>query len=119
MLTGYLGAAGAPLPLPANVLDTAARGLGAASDKTGRITVDLVVYLNQILGLTDETVPTLLPKKCIMVKEEVQGVVQMVRKCFLLYSSYVYSRGANFASLPSPACSHVPHRHRSDSRDGT
>lgn len=107
MLTGYLGSATAPLPLPASPLDTAARGLGAAADKTGAINVDMVVYINQILGLTDEAVPTFLPKKCITVKEEVKGVVQMVRKCFLDYGptggNYAYSRGANFAALPSPA----------------
>ena len=76
MLTGYLGTATAPLTLPAGPLNTAARGLGAASDKTGKVSVDMVVYLNQILGLTDETVTTFLPKKCIEVKEEVKGVVQ-------------------------------------------
>jgi len=107
MLNGYLGAQTAPLALPATVLDIAARGLGAASDKTGKVSVDTVVYLNQILGLTNETVTTLLPKKCIEVKEEVKGVVQMVRKCFLDYGptggAYSYSRGSNFGALPSPA----------------
>ncbi len=107
MLTGYLGAATAPLELPADVLNTAARGLGAASDKAGKVGVDMVVYLNQIMGLTDETVTTFLPKKCIEVKEEVMGVVQMVRKCFLDYGptggNYAYNRGSNFGSLPAPA----------------
>jgi hypothetical protein len=103
MLTGYLGAATAPLVLPADPLNTAARGLGAASDKSGKITVDMVVYLNQILGLADETVATFLPKQCISVKEEVRGVVQMVQKCFLLYGAYGYVRAENFTSLPDPA----------------
>jgi hypothetical protein len=107
MRTGYLGAATAPLTLPASALDTAARGLGAASDKTGKVTVDMVAYINQILGLTDETVPVFLPRKCIAVKEEVKGVVQMVRKCFLDYGptggNYAYSRTGNFGALPSPA----------------
>jgi hypothetical protein len=35
MLEGYLGAESAPLELPAGLLDTMARGLGVASDKTG------------------------------------------------------------------------------------
>lgn len=107
MLTGYLGEATAPIPLPANRLDIAAVGIGAASDKGGKVSVDMVVYLNQILGLTDESVPTVLPKKCIDVKEEVQGVVQLVRKCFLDYGptggSFDYRRGANFGALPAPA----------------
>jgi len=60
-------------------------------------------YLNQILGLTSETVPTLLPKRCITVKEEVKGVVQFVRKCFLDYAAYNYNRGSNFGALPYPA----------------
>ena len=103
MLTGYLGAATAPLPLPAGVEITAARSLGAAADKFGTVSVDMVAYMNQILGLTDETVPTYLPKKCIMVKEEVRGVVQLVRKCFLDYGAFAYNRAANFDALPSPA----------------
>lgn len=108
MLTGYLGTAAAPVDVPdnenpPNVLNTAARALGAAMDKTGKISVDTVAYLNQILGLTDEGVQTYLPKSCIEVKEEVQGAVQMVRKCFLDYSAFNYDRGSNFATLPSPA----------------
>ena len=107
MLTGYLGAATSPIALPASPLDTAARGFGTAADKAGKVTVDMVVYTNQILGLTDETVATFLPKKCIMVKEEVQGVVQLVKKCFLDYGvtggKYAYDRTSNFAALPSPA----------------
>jgi hypothetical protein len=110
MQTGYLGAAAAPLALPdTNLLNTAARGLGAASDKTGKVGVDMVVYLNQIMGLADENVQTVLPKKCINVREEVNGVVQTVRKCFLNYGpedeggNYVYNRTANFGSLPLPA----------------
>lgn len=106
MLTGYLGAATAPLPLPAGVELTAARSLGAASDKFGKVSVDMVAYMNQILGLTDEAVPTYLPKKCIMVKEEVRGVVQFVRKCFLDYGGFAYTRIANFDALPSPP--HIP-----------
>lgn len=102
MLAGYLGTATAPLTLPDGALDTAARGLGAASDKHGKISVDMVAYINQILGLTDETVTTLLPKKCIMVKEEVKGVVTLVRKCFLDYGVFAYNRLANFDALPSP-----------------
>jgi hypothetical protein len=69
----------------------------------------MVVYLNKILGLTDETVTTFLPKKCIEVKEEVKGVIQMVWKCFLNYgptddgADFAYDRGANFGALPAPA----------------
>ena len=108
MLTGYLGADSAPINLPdsaspQNVLNTAARSLGAAMDKTGKVSVDTVVYLNRILGLTDEAVKTYLPKACIEVKEEVQGVVQMVRKCFLNFDAFGYNRTANFSSLPLPA----------------
>lgn len=108
MLTGYLGAESSPIKLPdstnpQNILNTAARSLGAAMDKAGNVSVDTVVYLNQILGLTDESVKTYLPKACIEVKEEVQGVVQMVRKCFLNYGVFGYNRTANFISLPLPA----------------
>ena len=41
MRPGYLGAGNMPIDLPdPNVLNTAARGLGAAADKTGKLTVD-------------------------------------------------------------------------------
>lgn len=108
MLTGNLGISLTdPNNVLANPLNTAARAVGAAADKSGKVSVDMVAYLNQILGLTDESVTTYLPKKCISVKEEVKGVVQMVRKCFLDYGpdggKYSYGRTANFNSLPNPA----------------
>ena len=109
MLAGHLGADTDPLTLPESPLVAAARGLGTAADKTGKVTVDMVAYTNQILGLTDPTVTTFLPKKCINVKEEVKGVVQLVQKCFLDYGNipmegaYFYDRHSNFVSLPSPA----------------
>jgi hypothetical protein len=103
MLSGYLGVAPG-ITLPGNLYDTAARGLGAASDKTGEVNVDLVAYLNQIMGLTDPATPTVLdPKMCINVKEEVKGVVQLVQKCFLNYGAYGYGRMGNFGALPAPA----------------
>jgi hypothetical protein len=103
MLTGDLGAF-IVLPNsedPMNVLNTAARGLGAAADKTGKVTVDQVVYSNQIMGLLD--VPTYLPKLCVTVREEVQGNMQEVQKCVLDYSAYGYTRSINFGALPAPA----------------
>ncbi len=103
MLTGYLGDAANPIVLPGGVLDTAARGIGAASDKTGEVNVDLVAYLNQIMGLSDPATPTILGKFCIDVREEVKGVVQLVQKCFLDYSAYGYDRSSNFGALPDPA----------------
>jgi len=117
MLTGYLGADADAIVLPdANVLNMAARGLGAGADKTGKVTADQVVYTNEIMGLTDESVQTYLPKICMNVREEVQGTVQSVRKCFLNYgpehpgyvsvggelANYTYTRTANFAALPDP-----------------
>lgn len=107
MLKGYLGEETDPIALPGDVLDIAAVGIGAASDKGGKVGVDMVVYLNQIMGLTDETVSTWLPKKCIDVKQEVMGVVQLVRKCFLDYGptggNFAYNRGPHFGALPAPA----------------
>lgn len=101
ILTGDLGV---DLPQDADVLTTAARGLGAASDKTGEVNVDLVAYLNQIMGLSDKGTPTILdPKICIFVREEVQGNVDpQVEKCFLDYQSYGYTRSTNFQGLPDP-----------------
>jgi len=101
MQTGYLGAAGNPIELPDPiVLNTAARGFGAAADKTGKVTVDQVVYSNEIMGLLD--VPTYLPQLCVTVREEVQGDMEEVEKCVLDYSAYVYEREMNFAQLPAP-----------------
>jgi len=101
MLTGSIGT---DLPPNAEVHDTMARAIGAASSKTGEVNVDLVVYLNEIMGLTDESVQTIFdPKICINVKEEVTGNVQNVRKCFLDFSAYDYYRIPNFGALPDPA----------------
>ena len=93
---------GVPLPQGASVLETAARGLGVAMDKAGEVNVDLLVYLNQIMGLTEGT--TVLGEPiCIQVWEEVMGNMQFVQKCFLNYAGLMYDRAANFATLPSPA----------------
>lgn len=104
MLTGDLGAL-IELPDP-NVLNMAARGVGAAADKAGNVTVDQVVYLNQIMGLSDQNVQTYLPKKCVAVREEVQGTVRLVDKCVLDFGptggNYAYTRLTNFAELPAP-----------------
>jgi hypothetical protein len=123
MRTGYLGAETMPIDLPdANVLNTAARGLGAAADKTGKVTVDQVVYTNDILGLTDDS-ETYLPKICMNVREEVQGAVQTVRKCFLNYggehhplypsvggtiADYQYDRTVNFSGEPEEVGDGLP-----------
>jgi len=103
MMNGYLGDASSPIELPADVLDTAARALGAASDKAGEVDVDLVAYLNQIIGLSDADTPTILEKECLNIQQEVMGTVRMVNTCFLLYGSYGYAREDNFSSLPAPA----------------
>jgi hypothetical protein len=112
MLTGEAGFLGDDvleglLPGGASVLDTAARGLGAGSGKTGEVNVDLVAYLNQIMGLTDKATTTILdPKICETYREEVQGNMELVEKCFLNYgaggSQYGYARSANFSALPAP-----------------
>jgi hypothetical protein len=120
MLTGFLGAEASPIELPAGTLDTAARGLGVGSDKTGEVNVDMVAYLNSIMGLDD--VPTILGKLCETYREEVQGTIQLVEKCYLNYgpeasdipptpvtspADYLYTRSVNFSttepSLPLPA----------------
>ena len=112
ILTGTIGA---PLPQGASTLDTAARSLGAAFDKSGEVNVDLVAYLNFILGLSDPATSTTLdPKICVDVKEEVQGTVQLVEKCFLNYGAYGYNRTTNFGALPAPA--YIP---ADDPTDGT
>ena len=98
ILTGYIGTAPG-IPLPGDTLDTAARGLGAASDKSGGVDMDLVAYLNFIMGLSDPaTTTTLDPKICQLRKQEVQGVVQLVEECFLNYGTYTYNRTDNFGA---------------------
>ena len=116
MLTGFIGAAANPIELPGDTLDTAARGLGTGSAKGGEVNVDLVAYLNSIMGLDD--VPTILGKLCEEYREEVQGTIQLVEKCYLNYgydtsdidpagADYAYTRSVNFSntepSLPFPA----------------
>jgi hypothetical protein len=106
MMTGSIGV---DLPEDADVLDTAARGLGVASDKGGEFNVDMVAYLNMLMGL--DVTPTILPKVCENYREEVQGTIQQVEKCFLDYASYddgggvlgyAYSRSDTFGALPAP-----------------
>ena len=103
VLTGYLGS-DPGIALPDGALITAARAFGVASDKTGEVNVDMLAYINQIMGLSDPGTTTIFdPKTCINVREEVMGVVQMVQKCFLNYEQFAYSRVANFDALPAPA----------------
>ncbi|MDD5113590.1 MAG: hypothetical protein PHC94_06205 [Methylobacter sp.] len=102
---GSLGSPAIALPTPFSgygILDTAAKSLGAAADKGGKIDIDLVVYLNQIMGLDLSTTPTQLDKTCIDIKQEVQGVVKTVNKCFLNYSAYQYGRSQTYSKLPFP-----------------
>ena len=98
MLTGNIGA---DLPQGAGWFITAARGLGVASDKTGAINVDMVAYINMLMGL--DVAPTFLPKLTESYREEVQGTIQLVDKYFLDYGAFAYVRGTNFLALPSPA----------------
>jgi len=71
-------------------------------DKAGEVNVDLLVYLNEIMGLTEGTTILGAPI-CINVLEEVAGTMQFVEKCFLNYGGLTYDRDANFEALPSPA----------------
>jgi hypothetical protein len=103
-------------------LDTAARGVGAGSGKTGEVNVDLVAYLNSIMGLDDE-VTILDPKKCETYRKEVMGVIQEVEKCFLNYGpdpdgggNYGYTRSANFSALPAPP--YIPETKNGPVKDG-
>jgi hypothetical protein len=101
MLTGDLGA---PLPERAWKIITAARGLGAGSGKSGEVNVDLVAYLNSIMGLSDPATTTILdPKICEEYREEVKGVIQLVEKCYLNYENFNYNRINRLNRLPDPA----------------
>ncbi len=82
---------------------TAARGLGASSDKEGEITVDLLSYLNEILDFAKEGGNALFGYSCIDVRQEVQGLMEVVPKCYLEFDTFSYDRGNNFSFLPSPA----------------
>lgn len=86
----------------ADWLTTAARSLGAASDKEGEVTVDLVAYMNMIFGFTDDDPPSALDRICLDVRQEVKGEILVVEKCYLDYHSYSYSRDTNFNLLPTP-----------------
>jgi hypothetical protein len=95
------GTLGTPFPGDDEPLIAAARALGAASDKSGGVNVDMVAYLNWIMGVVDA-----VPESrtiCQDRKQEVKGVIQMVEECFLDYGSFpVYNRALNFAGLPNP-----------------
>ncbi|MCQ8119925.1 hypothetical protein, partial [Methylomonas rosea] len=106
VMKGALGSPAIALPKPFSgysMLDTAAKSLGAAADKGGKIDLDLVVYLNQIMGLDQVTTTTVLPKIPLTIRQEVQGSMQNVVKYFLDYSGYAYARANTYTKLPYPA----------------
>ena len=113
MTKGALGRTsdGTPIVLPNppgitgyGILDTAAKALGAAADKGGKIDVDLVVYLNQILGLDQLPEEQLAVLKIpLTIRQEVQGQVVDVTKYFLNYGAYSYNRTETYGNLPHPA----------------
>jgi len=119
VLNGANGVLNGLLPVGVGILDTAARGVGAGSGKTGEVNVDLVAYLNSIMGLDDE-VTILDPKKCETYRKEVMGVIQLVEKCFLNYGAgggqYGYTRQTNFENLPAPA--YIPETKGGPAMDG-
>ena len=90
-------------PIAPAWLDTAARAMGGSfakenvSDK-----LDMVVYMNEILGLTQGPEASLLCNPCLtqQVREEYMGAMRTVTKSFLDYSGYEYDRDDNFAYLP-------------------
>jgi len=106
-----------PLPNgPDSALITAARGLGAASDKGGKVDVDLIAYLNRILKLTEADPDLLLLPNdtlCEIYKVEDGDVLADDPECFLDYRSFGYDRYSNFSQLPYPA--YIP---EGDAKDG-
>lgn len=106
MTKGALGTPAIALPNPFTqygILDTAAKALGAASDKGGKINIDLVVYLNQILGLDQLPQEQLAVLKIpLTIRQEVKGQVVEVTKYFLDYSHYNYERSQTYGNLPFP-----------------
>ena len=101
---GTLGGGGAtPIPQGEDVLITAARSLGAAVDKSGGgVNIDMIMYVNRIMGLTESST-FLLNNKCIWYREEVMGAMKNVKECFLDYSRFSYSSNDSFNNLPRPA----------------
>lgn len=96
----------ADIPQGEAPLLAAARAYGAASDKGGKVTVDAIVYMNKFLNLTAPGNHDLLPNdpECVEFRKEVLGEPgTWVEECFLIYSSFGYSRSTNFGALPRPA----------------
>ena len=62
--------------------------------------------LYEVITLTGDG-PCILERIDINVREEVKGIMKVVRKSFLDYSGFVYDRQSNFSttqeSLPFPA----------------
>ncbi len=108
MTKGILGDAANPIALPTpgipgyGFFDTAAKGLGAASDKSGKI--DSTGRLSEPDPRpVQQGDPHPLPKKCEFYRQEVQGNMQKVEKCFLNYGQHAYLRAGTYANLPHPA----------------
>jgi len=66
----------------------------------------MFAYVNQMLGLVEESANPVLGKLCTPVKEEVMGEIRMVNKCVLDMRTFTYNRqityGPNPGSLPLP-----------------
>ena len=111
MLDGYLGLEVGDIDLYAFWLDSAARAMGGSFAKENESDkLDMLVYMNEILGLTgplneEGEGPSALCQPCLMqqVREEYQGAMRTVTKFFLNYTGYAYERDANFANLPYEA----------------
>lgn len=106
MQDGYVGGEDNPIDLLSDDwLESAARALGASFPKEGKGNVDMVVYMNEILGLTQDEESSLLCNPCLtqQYRKEVMGEVKVITKRFLDYAGNVYNRYNNFLSLPAPA----------------
>ncbi|WP_419176960.1 hypothetical protein [Desulfosediminicola sp.] len=85
----------------------AMRGLGAALDKEGKMTVDVFSYMTEIMDLTGDVADggsaLFAGRYCIDMRQEVQGVIKAVTHCYLDLDDFSYDRAANFNALPDPA----------------
>lgn len=111
MQDGYLGLEDGDMDLYADWLTSAARALGGSFAKENEgDKLDMIVYMNEILGLTgpqndEDEGPSVLCNPCLtqQVREEYMGAMRTVTKFFLNYTGYAYNRDANFANLPHEA----------------
>jgi hypothetical protein len=102
----FAAACAAPVPLNADDFALAASALGGAADKHGRVTMDLIQYLNRMIHITQATaysaatlatLPALIRDENGVIAAAAAGLPAPADERFLDYGAASYTREARFS----------------------